>query len=512
MNASSRVAVNTFAQYVRTIVSVVIALFTSRIVLANLGVDDYGINSVVGGVVAMLAFIQNNLARTIQRFLSYNRGKGDKNRQILIFNNSVWTQLIISIILCFGLLLLLPIVFTSIINIKPDRHNAAIVVYLFTILNLFFNMLITPYMAALISRENIVFSSIVSIFDSILKIPIALSLVWISSNKLEWYSCMGSVIVILNFLLYKFYCSRKYDECRHFTFQSFRRDMFKEMLSFMGWNVYGTMCITIRTQGVAIILNRFYTTAINAAYGIAGMVTGQLSFLSSSLTTAMNPQIIKAEGAGERNKMLRLTEISCKLSFLLMSIISVPAVFYMDIILDLWLQDVPEYSGLFCTFILLSVQIDLITQNCSTANQAVGNVKVYSIVINTIKALTLPFAYWALKAGYGPMGVMISYLFFEAVCAIGRLVFLHYNINLSVRQFFANVIVGITPPFIFNLVVCYFISYYQVPLMILVAMIASLVITSTITYLVGLKQDEKEIVKGMAVKLISKGKNGNDID
>lgn len=504
MDASSRVAVNTFAQYARTLVSVVIALFTSRIVLANLGADDFGINSLIAGVVAMLSFIQNNLARTIQRFLSYNRGKGDEKKQILIFNNSVWTQLIISLTLCISLLLLLPLIFSKLISISPERLEAAKIVYVLTILNLFFNMLTTPYMAALISRENIVFSSVVSIFDSFFKIPVALSLIWISANKLEWYSFMGSLIVFFNFIVYRFYCRHKYDECRHFTFKSFRGDMFKEMLSFMGWNVYSNMCITVRTQGIAILLNRFYTTAVNAAYGIAGQLTGQLSFLSSSLTTAMNPQIIKAEGAGNRAKMLRLTEISCKLSFLLMSIISVPAIFYMDAILSLWLKDVPEYTALFCVFILLSVQVDLITQNCSTANQAVGNVKVYSIVVNTIKALTLPFAFFALKNGYGPLGVMIAYLVFEAICALGKLIFLHYNIQLSIRQFFSNVVVGVIPPFFLNVIVCFLISQIQNISMLLLAFFASLLVTCTTTYFWGLKPDEKEIVDNMGVKLLSK--------
>lgn len=509
MDASSRVAVNTFAQYVRTFFSVIIALFTSRIILANLGADDYGISSLVGGIVAMLSFIQNNLSRTIQRFLSYNRGRSDKERLVLIFNNSLWTQLIISLTLSAGLLLFLPVVFDKLININPDRIGAAKIVYLLTIFNLFFNMLTTPYLAILISRENIVFSSIVSIVDSLFRIPVALSLIWISSHKLEWYTLMGSSIVIFNYIVYRFYCRKKYDECRHFAINSFRKDMFFEMLSFMGWNVYGNMCITARTQGVAILLNRFYTTAINAAYGIAGQVSGQFSFLSSSLTTAMNPQIIMAEGIGDRKKMIRLTEISCKLSFLLMSIVSVPGVFYMDTILDLWLEDVPEYAGLFCTFILLSVQVDLITQNCSTANQAVGNVKVYSIVINTIKVITLPAAYFALKAGYGPLGVMVSYLFFEAFCAFGKLIFLHYNIQLSIKQFTSNVIIGVIPPFLVNIMICYFISQNQSPWMLLFALASSLITTILATYFIGLKDDEKEIVNNMAVKAITKFKNKN---
>lgn len=502
MDASSRVAVNTAAQYIRAILSVIISLYTSRLILANLGVDDYGISSLVGGVVAMLSFIQNNLSRTIHRFLSYHQGKDEKGKIVGIFNNSVWTQFIISSTLCLFLIILMPIVFKNLLNITQDRLEAAKIVYILTVINLFFNMLTTPYMAALISHENIVFSSIVSIVDSLLKIPIALSLVWISSHKLEWFSFMGSLIVVMNYLVYRYYSKHKYDECCHFSIKSFDVLMFKEMLSFMGWNVYGTLCITVRTQGIAILLNRFFTTAINAAYGLASQVAGQFNFLSSSLTTAMNPQIIKAEGSGNRKKMIRLSEISCKLSFLLMSIVSIPAVFFMDVILDVWLKDVPDYAGLFCSFILLSVQVDLITQNLSTSNQAVGNVKVYNIVINTIKAITIPFAYFVLKVGYGPLGVMVTYIIFESLCALGRLLFLHYNIQLSIRQYFINVILSVIPPLAINILICYFVSFKQNPWMFLLAVILSCITTCFVSYFVSLKSDEKDIVNGMLGKVI----------
>ena len=157
--------------------------------------------------------------------------------------------------------------------------------------------------------------------------------------------------------------------------------LFKEMFSFMGWNVYGTCCIVGRGQGVAILLNNFYSAAINAAYGIGNQVAGQLNFLSNALTTAINPQIIKAEGAGDRQKMFRLAEISCKFSFLLMSMISVPAFIFMDKLLAIWLREVPDYTTMFCRMFLLAIQIDLLTMNMAVANQAVGNVKVYSICI-----------------------------------------------------------------------------------------------------------------------------------
>ena len=501
MRASTRVAVNTSVQYARTIISVIITLYTSRVVLANLGVEDYGIYSLIGGVVALLAFIQNNLSRTIQRYLSYYQGKGDNLMIVKIFNNSVTTQFAIAIFLCGILALLTNVVFMYLIKISPDRLEAAKYVYWLMLGSLFFNLLSTPYLAALIARENMVYSSIIQIIDSVLKVPVALSLIWISANKLEWYSLMSFFIVVLNFICYYIYCRRKYDECKHFSFRSFDRNLFKDMLSFMGWNVYGTGCIIGRTQGTAILLNNFFGTAINAAFGISGQISGQISFLSNSLTTAINPQIIKSEGAGKRQKMFRLCEMSCKFSFLLMSMVAVPAIIYMPTILELWLKDVPEHTSMFCIAIIVANQIDLATMNLNTANQAIGNVKIYNISIQTIKILTLPVMFLVLKLGGQPLDCMIVFVIFEFICAIARVVFLHISVNLSITQYLRNVFIQILPPIIINACICYYLSLYLSNWLFLVTSCISIVVTCLSTYLFGLKPDEKEILLSMMNRL-----------
>lgn len=491
MKSSSRVVVNTLAQYIRTVLTIIIVLYTSRVVLANLGEDDFGIFSLVGGVISMLAFVRRNLSKTIQRFLSYHQGKKDQKMVIKIFNNSITTQLIISLSLCIILLLCTPLIFEHLLNIKPDRIEAAKIVYWLMLVNLFFHMQSAPYEAALIARENIVFSSIVSVVDAVLKIPIALSLIYISQNKLEWYSVMMAFIVVLNFIVYRIYCRRKYDECRHFTFRSFDKDLFKEMFSFMGWNVYGTMCITGRSQGVAILLNRFFSTAINAAYGLGVHVASQIQFLASALTTAINPQIMKAEGGGNRQRMIRLAEISCKFSFLLMSILAVPSFFCMAELLSIWLKKVPDYTEMFCQMIVLAHLVDLTTVNLNAANQAVGNVKVYNICVQTLKVLTLPVVYLVLKLGASPTDVMIVYVIFEGLCAASRLIFLHFNINLSVSQYGRNVLLGILPPLVANLLVCYFASRLFTGWLFIFVFCLSLIVTSFVAWTLGLKADEK---------------------
>lgn len=501
MAPSSRVIINTLAQYTRTVFSVFINLYTSRVVLSNLGVDDFGIYSLVAGVISLLGFIQNDLAKTTQRFLSYSHGKNDKSMLVQIFNNSVCTQLMIGVTLCIILFAITPIVFTNILNISPDKVASAQVVYWLAIASLFFDMQCAPYLATLIARENIIFTSMVSLGDTLLKLPVALSLILISNNKLQWYTFLTSSVILLNYIVYAVYCHRKYDECKHFNFKSFKKKVFFEMFSFMGWNVYGTMCIVGRNQGVAILLNRFFSTAINAAYGIGGQVSGQISFLSTAITTAMNPQIIKAEGSGDRNRMFRLAEISCKYSFLLMSIIAIPAIIYMDFILDIWLVQVPEYTSMFCQMIVLAVLIDLTTLNLNTANQAIGNVKVYSISINTIKIMTLPIAYLFLKKGTDPLGVMLVYVILEGICAASRVVFLHINIKLSIKSYFNNVLIVIGLVSLTNYIICNQLSTFFDGWKALIVFLISAITTVVLSSFIGLKQDEKAVFVGLYHKV-----------
>lgn len=500
MNSSTRVALNTAVQYIRTIISVIITLYTSRIVLENLGVEDYGIYSLIGGVVALLAFIQNNLSRTMQRYLSYFQGKNDNLMLTKIFNNSIISQGFISIILC-GLLFSLTDSVFAYVNIPLDRIEAAKWVYWIMIVSLFLDLQSAPYLATLIAHENIVYSSIIQIADAILKIPIAFSLIWISENKLEWYSLFSSLIIFLNLMCYYTYCKLKYKECNQFTVKSFDFKLIKEMISFMGWSVYGTMCVVGRTQGVAILLNKYFGTAINAAFGISGQLSGQVSFLASALVTAISPQIIKSEGAGDRKRMFRLSEISCKFSFLLMSVVSIPLLFYLPTILQLWLGEVPQYTVMFCFFIILSNQIDLFTLNLNTTNQAVGNVKLYSICINSIKIITLPIVFLVLQEGGSPTDAMWVYIIFEAICAISRLFFLHINVHLSITSYIQNVFLMILPPIIINIVVCYLITPFLPGLLFLVTGFVSVIVTSLTTYWFGLKDDERIIIEGITKKI-----------
>lgn len=501
MKASTRVVINTSVQYARTGASVIISLFTTRVVLENLGVNDYGIFTLIGGVISMLAFVQGNIARSTQRFLSYYHGRKDGETIRIIFNNSLITQLCLSLVLCLTLLACTPLIFKHMVNIATEREQVAHYVYYIALVSLFFNFQSTPYTATLISRENLIYTTVVSFIDTLLKLPIAYSLILFSEgSRLTWYSGSIAATMILNYLCYRIYCRRKYAECKSMNLKLFRWNIAKEMFSFIGWGMYGTFCVVLRSQGMAVILNRFYSTAINAAYGLGAQIMAQMNILAIALTNAINPQIIKAEGGGNRKKMFRLSEISCKFSFLMLSLPAIPIIFYTEDILALWLNKVPDYTVMFARIIILGALTDQLTLNLNTANQAIGNIKLYTFVNNTIKLLTLPLAYIALKLGYGAMGAMLMYYCIEATCAVSRLILLKISSGLSIMSYFHNVFVRVLPPLAVNLGICYALSRVVAGWWFLGAMAFSALMTIVTIYFLSLSVQEKNVIDNLLLK------------
>lgn len=511
MKNSARVIVNTLAQYLRTIITALISLYTSRIVLQYLGVSDYGINDLIAGVIALFSFINSTLAQTTQRYLSFYQGKHDFQMCRIVFNNSVLTQFFLALILCVVLLALTNPIFNHLLNIEKSRLSAAHTIYYFMIVSLFFNLMTTPYFAALIAHENIVYSSIVQILDSVLKLPVAFSLMWVFFDKLEWYGLCNFVIVLLNFFLYFFYARKYYIECQSFSIKSFERRIFKEMFSFLGWTLYGTACVVGRSRGLAIIVNRFFSAAINGAMGIGSQISNQLSFLSSSLTTALRPQIIKAEGAGEREKMIHLTEMCCKFSLLLLLMISIPFVVEMDNVMNVWLYIVPPYSIFFARAWVISQVVDQMTVGLTIANAAVGNVKNYNVVTNTVKILALPVIYVFLKFDYPIETTMYIYIMFEFICSLIRLIYMKHNLNLSILSYMKNVILPVFIPLLITLSVCLtYKKIFSYSLFFVGNFFLSFLIMGFTSYFLSLNKNEREHILMMLAKIKINGKKNRD--
>lgn len=462
---STRLIVNTGAQYCRTIINLVLSLYSTRLILNALGLDDYGIFTLIGGIISMLAFITNAMVSTTQRFLSYHQSKSDINLQQQVFSNSILMHLGISCIVLILLEITGIFLFNGFLNIPIDRIYAAKIVYQCAIFMILISFMSAPFKALLISHENIVYTSIIEVCDGILKVIIAVILTIFGTDKLILYSILMLGIVLLDFIAFSFYDFRRYKECTFPRFSDFKKEYVYSMSSFIGWQLYSTGCIIGRTQGTALILNKFFGTIINASFGIALQMSAAISVISTALITAINPQIVKAEGGGDRDRMLRLAEVASKFSFLLLAMLVIPIIFKLDDIIFLWLGEVPKYSTLFCSVILVTSLIDQMTSGLGYANQAIGNIGMYSLTINTIKILTLPCITFLLYNGC-PLGIAIwSYAFLELICALSRLPFLKHTGNLKIITFVNNVFFKVSFPFAFILIIYFIIYKFDIPLL-----------------------------------------------
>lgn len=499
MTSSQRILTNTAAQYVRTIINVCLSLYSTRLILVALGQTDYGIYSVVAGVVAMLSFMTNALVSTTQRYLSFNHGTGDKAKIYHVFSNS----LLLHIALSLGLLVILglltrPIIY-GVLNIESGREFAAVVVYGSATLMLMLSFITAPFRALFIARENIVYISIIDVLDGMLKLLIAIFLLHVSSyDTLITYSVLLIGIGLFNLLAFAVYALRHFDECHLPHWHEWDNQFIHDMSSFAGWTIYSTGCIIARTQGIAIILNRIFGSVINAAYGIAQQVTGAINFVAQSVLNAMSPQIVKAEGSNERERMIRLSELASKYATLLMAIIVIPLVFEMPQILRFWLQDIPDNTVMFCRFVLLAAVCDQMTIGLGIANQAIGKIRNYSLVINTIKVLTLPAAWLCLHMGLPVVSTMYCYLLAEIICALARLPFLKVTAGLSIKSFVLNVFVRILPALVAVTACSYvMISFIDLPYRFLITILVGVLVGSITTFLLSMSDAERKTALNM---------------
>lgn len=503
MKASTRVVINTVAQYVRSLILVIVAFWYSRVVLYNLGEIDYGIYSVVGGVIAMIGFIRINLSDTTQRFLSYYIGKCCLEDLRQIFFNSVVTHVLLALIIGLAFFLLSPIVVHELLNIPNEKIGATEVVYNLMIAILCTNLLLIPFFSVIISRENIVFTSIIQVLDGILKVPVAYSLILFSEGRLEWYVWCLFFITFLNLLFYSWYCIKNYEECRIAKTNKFDLVFFREMLSFTGWNMYGTVCMVGRKQGVAVLLNNFLGVTVNTAYSLGNQVATSFENVFNSLITAINPQIVKSESQNQRLRMLRLSEIASKYSTLFMSILTIPFVFYVNDFFELWLKVVPQHSTMFCVFFVIVIHVNLLTISLNTVNNAVGSVKKYNLYVNSIRVLCLPVIFLFLILHYPLFMIMMAYMMSEILLSMARLVFVHHDINYSITQYVRNVLFPVIPIIILNVIIIFLLSRIFSGWLMIISFLFSTIFTLLLLCHWGMKADEKEIayhIKSIIIK------------
>ena len=454
MTNSNRIIINTMAQYTRTIINVCLSLYSTRLILSALGQSDYGIYSVVAGVIAMMSFITNALVVTTQRFLSIYHGKNDPQKIRQIFGNSMLLHILIASILGVVLFCLGSWITHDFLNIVVERQQAAWYVYNAAVVMLMLTFITAPIRALFIARENIVYISIVDVVDGMLKLLIAIGLSHIAYDHLVSYSVLMAGITLVNLLAFSIYASAKFPEFHLPRLRDWDKQFIKELSHFAGWTTYSMGCIIGRNQGIAVVLNIFYGTIVNSAYGIAQQVLGAVQFISTSILNAMNPQIMKAEGSGDRSRMVRLCEYESKYAFLLLSLVAIPLIAEMDTVLHFWLGEVPEHAVMFCRCILAASLCDQISVGLTTANQAVGKIRTYNLIFYTFKLLVVILAWGCIKAGLPLVSVMWCYIGVELFTSFLRLPLMKRIANIAILPFCKNVFMRIIVPLISMCSVC----------------------------------------------------------
>jgi Na+-driven multidrug efflux pump len=347
--------------------------------------------------------------------------------------------------------------------------------------------------------------AVVGIIEVLLKLGLAFILFAVDTDRLVIYAMGMAAVNLSSLIIYAIYSFNKFEECT--TSGLLKPDMAltKELSSFTGWNLFGALCGLGRTQGFAILLNMFFGTVINAAYGIANQVASQMNFFSATLLRAINPQIMKSEGAGDRQRMLRLAMTASKFGFFLFAIIAIPCIFEMESILAFWLKEVPAYTVIFCQLTLVGVMINQLTIGLQSAIQATGKIKIYQIVVGTLVLFNLPIAYVLLKNGFEAYTVLISYALVELLACSMRIYFMKLVGKLSIQQYFKSVFLKelipvFTIAFISYLVSSYFVHPYR---FILTFVTASPLFALSI-YLFGLEISEKQLIHSLFSKLKTK--------
>jgi Na+-driven multidrug efflux pump len=432
------VAFNTTVLYIKLLLSLIVGFFTTRLVLDALGQESFGIYSLVGGVIGMLAFLNSAMSNASMRFISYSLGSADTEYIRKIFNTSriihFGLGLLIVILMELGGLLM----FEYLLNLPPDKVSDAQIVFHFMVVSTFFSIITVPYEAIINSHENMLALSIIDITGSIFHLSIAVYLLFLSDNLLVIYAFLMLLNQMLLRAVKQRYAVVKYDECKIKIKGYLDKDLFKKMLSFAGWNLFGSIGAMSVTQLNSILINMFYGVLLNAANGIAMQVSSQLNNISVSLNRAINPQIMKSEGGGDREKMLRLTMVGAKFSVFAFSLFALPAIMETPYLLGIWLKEVPDYAVIFTRLILVNMLLSKFTFQLTEAIRAVGQIRNITVTESMISLFGAPVAFLLFSFGYPPYSIFLVILFGGLIKSVLRLYFAKIVTGLSYKLYLKN--------------------------------------------------------------------------
>ena len=491
-----RIAQNTLVLYIRMLFVMGVSLYTSRVVLAELGVVDYGIYNVVGSVVTVFTFISQALGNATNRFIVFSIGKDSTGRTQQVFNTCYRVHLVIA----FCVILLLETVglwfLNGRLNIPEERYPAALWTFHFSVLVCFLTIIRIPYNAEIIAHENMRVFAIISIAETLLKLVVAISLAYSSIDKLILYAFLFFVVQLMAYLSYHIYCQNHYVESKLSWEINNDKRLYKDVGKFAGWSMLGNIVWLGYTQGVNLMLNMFFGPVVNAARGITTQVEAAVSSFVSSFQTALNPQITKSYAQHDITRMHSLIVYSSKFSFYLYLLIAVPLFFQVDNILGVWLVKTPDHATNFIRLTLVLLLLTPIANPLGISNDATGNIKKFQITCSLINLQIIIFSFIYLRLGYGPEIVYFVQIVVWTIQTIAKFLLVRKQIGLSFRYYYHFVIIPVFMVSVASVVVSYLLEqlFSNSIIQIVLFMTISFFSVLAVEYFIGLTVSEREIV------------------
>lgn len=441
---ASTIIKNTGIMYVRQLVLLCLGLFSTRYILDSLGTEDFGIYSLIAGLVGFLSFLSGSMAGATQRFMSYNQ-KDSSNRSLAeVFNSSMLLVFIIGVILVIGLEIMSYFLFSGRLNISPLRIDAAKFVFHCMVASTFFTVISVPYDACIITHENMVFYAIVGVMESIGKFAISIVLYLTPSFRIELFSLLIVCLTLVCLTAKVIYSRAHYAETA-IRLLFVKKRIVQEVSSFTLWTVFSSVCNIIRSNGQDILLNLFYGVTMNAAYGISKQVTGATTGVVGQFFLASRPQIIGHVSRKEDTRALQMAQSVYKISLLLMALFSIPMIVEMPFVLTLWLKNVPENATVFCRFALVSALLLMSTQGFNALIEGVGKIRAYRFATGLCSLAAFPIAYLFLKNGYPPYAIFIGIIISDILLVLVMVHFAVHFTELTWASYFTEIPLKMMP-------------------------------------------------------------------
>lgn len=444
MQLRNKILFNTGVNYARLIISTVTGIYSTRLILDALGSSDYGIFNIIAGTVSLLSFINATMTSASLRQITYSLGLGDIIDTQKIFASSRIIHICLGVVMFIFLEIVGVYLIKEQLKIANDKINTSIILLQFINISTVISIISVPYDSLIIAHENMLLNAKINIMESILKLLIAQYLYYTSYDKLLAYGFLLMLVSIVIRLLKSIYCSKNYLESKA-RIKQYDRKYVKEIFSFASWNLIGVIIYITRTQGIGVVLNLFYSTIINAAYGIASQINGQLSIFSSGATQAMQPQIIKSKAASENNKFINLSMSASKYSFFLFTLVAMSLSFMLKYILSIWLVEVPKLTETFAQLLIILTSLTQLSIGITISAHALGNIKRYQKYCAPIQILALPIGYITLQMGFPAYSIIIVFICIELIVLPISIWFFYKSTGCSIRTYLKTVIIPCVP-------------------------------------------------------------------